>query len=257
MRALAVGLVIVYHLRAGLLPGGFAGVDVFFVISGYLIVGTLSTELRRTGTVSLREFCARRIRRLLPAASVVLLTTVLATLVLLPMSRWPSTMSEIVTSALNLQNWALAALSADYAHATAAASPVQHFWSLSVEEQFYLVIPLVLLLCARLAHRARPKAVRFAFAAVALLTAASFVFSVIYSELDHGRAYFVTPARMWELDLGGLAAMAAHRIRPGHTSRLLLGWSGRAARRPPLCWGGSRCGISGTSPTASTSGTGR
>lgn len=229
LRALAVGLVIVYHLRPEWLPGGFVGVDVFFVISGYLIIGTLTGELRRTGTIRLREFYARRIRRLLPAASVVLLSTVLVTWLFLPISRWPAIMSDVLTSALNVQNWALAAQSADYAHATAAASPVQHFWSLSVEEQFYLVIPLVLLLCARLAHRAGPEAARRAVTAVALVTAASFVFSVVYSELDHGRAYFVTPTRMWELGLGGLAAMTVHRIRLKGGVRLLLGWGGMVA----------------------------
>ncbi|WP_410646632.1 acyltransferase family protein [Amycolatopsis sp. cmx-4-54] len=229
LRALAVGLVIVYHLRPEWLPGGFIGVDVFFVISGYLIIGTLAGELRRTGTIRLREFYARRIRRLLPAASVVLLCTVLVTWLFLPISRWPAIMSDVFTSALNVQNWALAAQSADYAHATAAASPVQHFWSLSVEEQFYLVIPLILLVCARLAHRAGPKAARHAVIAVALVTAASFVFSVVYSEVDHGRAYFVTPTRMWELGLGGLAAMTVHRIRLKGRVRLLLGWGGMVA----------------------------
>ncbi|KFU77427.1 acyltransferase family protein [Amycolatopsis lurida] len=229
LRALAVGLVIVYHLRPEWLPGGFVGVDVFFVISGYLIIGTLAGELRRTGTIRLREFYARRIRRLLPAASVVLLSTVFVTWLVLPISRWPAIMSDVLTSALNVQNWALAAQSADYAHATAAASPVQHFWSLSVEEQFYLFIPLVLLVCARLAHRAGPKAARQAVIAVALVTAASFVFSVVYSELDHGRAYFVTPTRMWELGLGGLAAMTVHRVRLKGGARLLFGWGGMVA----------------------------
>jgi peptidoglycan/LPS O-acetylase OafA/YrhL len=229
LRALAVGLVIVYHLRPEWLPGGFVGVDVFFVISGYLIIGTLTGELRRTGTIRLREFYARRIRRLLPAASVVLLSTVLVTWLLLPISRWPAIMSDVLTSSLNIQNWALAAKAADYAHATAAVSPVQHFWSLSVEEQFYLVIPLVLLCCARLAHRSGPKAARRAVTAVAIVTAASFVFSVVYSELDHGRAYFVTPTRMWELGLGGLAAMTVYRIRLKGGVRLILGWGGFAA----------------------------
>ncbi|KZB86256.1 acyltransferase family protein [Amycolatopsis regifaucium] len=229
LRALAVGLVIVYHLRPEWLPGGFIGVDVFFVISGYLIIGTLTGELRRTGTIRLRQFYARRIRRLLPAASLVLLSTVLVTWLLLPISRWPAIMSDVLTSSLNVHNWALAAKAADYAHATAAVSPVQHFWSLSVEEQFYLVIPLVLLICARLAHRAGPQAARRAVTAVALVTAASFVFSVIYSELDHGRAYFVTPTRMWELGLGGLTAMTVHRIRLKGGLRLLLGWGGLVA----------------------------
>jgi peptidoglycan/LPS O-acetylase OafA/YrhL len=229
LRALAVGLVVVYHLRPGALPGGFAGVDVFFVISGFLIIGTLTGEIRRTGTLKLLDFYARRIRRLLPASSVVLLATVAATLLLVPISRQPSIFGEILASALNVQNWALAWSSADYAHATASASPVQHFWSLSVEEQFYLVIPLVLLLCARQAARRMSSAPHFAFAAILLVTVVSFVFSVVYTPVNHGAAYFVTPTRMWELGLGGLVAIVLHRLRPGPRLRLLLGWAGLAA----------------------------
>ncbi|HEV7976494.1 acyltransferase family protein [Amycolatopsis sp.] len=228
LRALAVGLVVVYHLRPGFLPGGFVGVDVFFVISGFLIIGTLTGEIRRTGTLKLLDFYARRIRRLLPASSVVLLATVAATLLLMPISRQPSIFSEILTSALNVQNWTLAWSSTDYAHATASASPVQHFWSLSVEEQFYLVIPLVLLLSARQATRRMSSAPHFAFAAVWLVTVVSFVFSVLYAN-HHGAAYFITPTRMWELGLGGLVAIVFHRLRPGRGLRLLLGWGGLAA----------------------------
>jgi peptidoglycan/LPS O-acetylase OafA/YrhL len=229
LRALAVGLVVSYHLWPRLLPGGFVGVDVFFVISGFLIIGTLTAEMRRTGTLELLDFYARRIRRLLPASSVVLLATVAATLALLPMSRWPSIFREVLTSALNVQNWTLAASSADYAQATASASPVQHFWSLSVEEQFYLVIPLVLLFSAAQAARRRSSAPHFAFAAVGLVTLASFVFSALYTPADHGAAYFITPTRMWELGSGGMVAIVIHRLRPGHVPRLLLGWGGLAA----------------------------
>ncbi|MBP2320327.1 peptidoglycan/LPS O-acetylase OafA/YrhL [Kibdelosporangium banguiense] len=215
LRALAVGLVVVYHLRPEWLPGGFVGVDVFFVISGFLIIGTLTGELGRTGRIGLKDFYARRIRRLLPAATVVLLATVAATVLLMPFSRWPDVMREILSSAFNVQNWALAVLSGDYGHATANVSPVQHFWSLSVEEQFYLIIPLVLL---------AGRKIRYAFVTVVL---ASFAFSVVYSYMQHGEAYFITPTRMWELGLGGLAAI--HRIDFGKATRLILGWAGFAA----------------------------
>jgi peptidoglycan/LPS O-acetylase OafA/YrhL len=229
LRALAVGLVVVYHLRPGRLPGGFVGVDVFFVISGFLIIGTLTGEIRRTGTTRLLGFYARRIRRLLPAACAVLLTTSAATTALVPMSRWPSIFREVVTSALNVQNWALAALSTDYTEATANASPVQHFWSLSVEEQFYLAIPLILLISAAWAARRGANPIRYAFIAVALVTLISFAYSVLYTSTHHGAAYFVTPTRMWELGLGGLAAMSIHRLKPNRPVRLLLGWSGLVA----------------------------
>src|SRR5687768_4733437 len=117
MRALAVGLVICYHLRPEWLPGGFVGVDVFFVLSGFLIIGTLTGEVRRTGRVGLLDFYARRIRRLLPAATVVLLAVTAAVIAVLPQSRWPTMLREVLFSAVNAQNWLLAVLSNDYGHA--------------------------------------------------------------------------------------------------------------------------------------------
>jgi peptidoglycan/LPS O-acetylase OafA/YrhL len=229
LRALAVGLVVVYHLRPNLLPGGFVGVDVFFVISGFLIIGTLTGQIRRTGRLGLADFYARRIRRLLPAASVVLVATTAVTVIVLPISLWPSILREVAASSLDIQNWALAILSTDYAHATVGASPVQHFWSLSVEEQFYLVIPLVMLLCARLATRRGANPVRSVFVGVAVVTVASLAFSVYYTPVAHGPAYFVTPTRMWELGLGGLAAIALPRLRFGRAARVAMGWLGLVA----------------------------
>ncbi|MFD9705970.1 acyltransferase family protein [Lentzea sp. NPDC059081] len=229
LRALAVGVVLLYHLRPSWLPGGFVGVDVFFVISGFLIIGTLTNELRRTGTVSLRDFYARRIRRLLPAATATLLAVVAAVVLLLPESRWPGFLREVVGSALNAQNWLLAVLSNDYGHATAGASPVQHYWSLAVEEQFYLVIPLLLIGSAALAGKLNGRTVPYAVGAVALVTVASFAFSVYYTPVDHGAAYFVTPTRMWELGIGGLTAMVLHRVTLSRAVREVLGWLGFAA----------------------------
>jgi peptidoglycan/LPS O-acetylase OafA/YrhL len=229
LRALAVGVVLLYHLRPSWLPGGFVGVDVFFVISGFLIIGTLADEVRRTGSVSLLDFYARRIRRLLPAATATLLAVVAATVLLLPESQWPTIMREVAGSALNAQNWLLAVLSNDYGHATVGASPVQHYWSLAVEEQFYLVIPLLLIAAAALARRFNGRPVPWAAAAIAVVTVASFVFSVVYTRVDHGAAYFVTPTRMWELGIGGLAVMVLHRVPLGRAARELLGWLGFAA----------------------------
>ncbi len=228
LRALAVGLVLIYHLRPGWLPGGFIGVDVFFVISGYLIIGTLAGEIRRTGRLRLLNFYARRVRRLLPAASVTLLAVVAATVILLPYPRWGDVMEQVVASALDVQNWLLAFFSADYAHATAAASPVQHFWSLSVEEQFYLVIPLVMVGTA-LAARRSPRPVHWVFGAIAVVTVASLAYSAIATPAPPQAAYFVTHTRMWELGIGGLAAMVVHRVRLAPFARLVLGWLGLAA----------------------------
>lgn len=229
LRALAVGLVVLYHLRPDRVPGGFIGVDVFFAISGYLIIGMLGGEVVRSGRVRMLDFYARRIRRLLPAASVCLLVTVAATIVILPISRWTDVFTQVAASALDIQNWALAFLAGDYAHATAAASPVQHFWSLSVEEQCYLLLPVLLVISAVIAARLRRTVRPWAIGIVALVTVASFVFSVLYTPLDHGAAYYVTPDRVWELGIGGLAAMltAGRTLTVG--VRALLGWGGLVA----------------------------
>ena len=145
LRALAVSMVVIYHLYPSLLPGGFAGVDVFFVISGFLITGHLLREYRKTGTVSLVGFWGRRARRLLPAAMVVLAATWVASLLILPSTQLSQTAAQVRASALYFQNWQLASDAVDYLKSTAAATPVQHFWSLSVEEQFYLAWPLLFL----------------------------------------------------------------------------------------------------------------
>ncbi len=153
LRALAVGLVVVYHVWPKRLPGGFIGVDVFFVISGFLITSHLLREVTRTGTLSVTRFWARRIRRLLPAAFVVLLACFVLTVTCVPQAYWPRSFVEIAASALYVENWVLAANSVDYLAAANQASIVQHFWSLSVEEQFYIVWPWLIVLALVVARR--------------------------------------------------------------------------------------------------------
>lgn len=145
LRAVAIALVVLNHLWPERLSGGYVGVDVFFVISGFLITGHLLAELDRTGRIRLAPFYARRIRRLLPAALLVLAVTLIGVWLLLPYPRWTDNAVQAISSALYVENWTLAGLSVDYSAHNAAASAVQHFWSLSVEEQFYLVWPLLLL----------------------------------------------------------------------------------------------------------------
>jgi len=228
LRAVAVLLVVVYHLWPDLLPGGFVGVDVFFVISGYLIIGMLHRELARTGRISLPEFYAKRIRRLLPAATATLVFVTVTTMTLLPLSLQPATLAEVVAAALNVQNWQLALFSTGYAHATASASPLQHFWSLGVEEQFYILIPLLMVLGAAIGQR-RSGSVHPARAAVWLVVATtilSFLCSVVFSRTNHDQAYFVTPTRMWELGIGGLLAVAPPSVVRTPALRRSLGWAG-------------------------------
>ncbi|WP_343318017.1 acyltransferase family protein [Arthrobacter sp. TMP15] len=228
LRTLAVGLVIIYHLFPGRLSGGFVGVDIFLVVSGYLIVGSLIRNLTKTGTVDLPTFYARRIRRLLPASTVVLLTVVLATVIVLPQSRWQDVARDVAASALQVQNWNQAFGSASYESAGALVSPVQHFWSLAVEEQFYLVVPLLLLLAVLCGRGLKLDAKKASLGFLVVLAAASFVHSAIFSTQSHDIAYFATSTRIWELALGGITALVIGSMRLTPLSQLAAGWLGLA-----------------------------
>ena len=140
-------MVVIYHLYPAALPGGFAGVDVFFVISGYLITGQLWRGYAQ-GKVGLAEFWGRRARRLIPAAALVLTVTWIASSIIEPATQFANMAQQIRASALYYQNWQLSSDAVNYFKSDDAATPVQHFWSLSVEEQFYIVWPLLFLLAA-------------------------------------------------------------------------------------------------------------
>lgn len=214
--------VVVFHLWPTALTGGFVGVDVFFVISGFLITGHLVREIDQSGTVRLGAFWGRRIRRLLPAAFTVLVATAIAALIWLPGAALEQTFREISASALYVQNWLLAGDSIDYLAAENGASPVQHYWSLSLEEQFYVVWPLLLLAVVKLFRRRRSIVV-----ALIAVFALSLAYSVWLTEVSPGAAYFVTPTRMWEFAVGGLLVFAP--VWRGATARIWASWIGVAA----------------------------
>ena len=142
LRAVAVALVVVYHVWFGRVSGG---VDVFFVVSGFLLTGQLARAADR-GPLALGRRWSRTLVRLLPCAVVVLVATVAAGMLLLPEGRWPQTLREVVAAALFLENWQLAVDTVDYAARSNMSSPVQHFWSLSIQGQFFLVWPLLVAL---------------------------------------------------------------------------------------------------------------
>ena len=240
LRAIAVAMVVVYHLYPALLPGGFVGVDVFFVISGYLITGHMWRGYQRTGTIALVDFWGRRARRLVPAAALVLTVTWLASRLVLPATRLADTADQVRASALYFQNWLLAHNAVDYLKSNDAASPLQHFWSLSVEEQFYLLWPwlflaavLVARLRARRGGRHRVPTVNAGRAIVAGLATAlvlgSLAYSVYDTRADPAAAYFVTTTRIWELGLGGLLALLPERLGRPLGRQGWLGWAGLAA----------------------------
>lgn len=239
LRAVAVLLVVAFHLYPNRVPGGYVGVDVFFVISGFLITSHINRELVATGTVRLRRFWARRIRRLLPASLLVLGVSAVAVVLLLPATVWSQTARQIGASALYVQNWALAADAVDYMAADNVPTVAQHYWSLSVEEQFYLVWPVLILGLAALHRRSRragndvakdtARRRAYVIAGLGALAAVSFVWSVVATYDDQARAYFVTQTRVWEFAAGAmLALVAAPTWRPAWW-RGPLAWAGIAA----------------------------
>lgn len=231
MRALAVAAVILAH-ATGWPTGGFVGVDVFFVISGFLITGLLLREHERSGRISIPAFFGRRIKRILPASLVVLAATVALASWLFNAPRALATWWDAVSAALLVSNWRFEASGTDYFHATDAASPLQHFWSLSIEEQFYLVWPVLLLVLLAIAARgARP--VLWSRVVVGgvlvVLVAASFAFAVWQSGVAPQAAYFATGARVWELGAGALLAVCAPLLaRVPLALRVVAGWTGLA-----------------------------
>jgi peptidoglycan/LPS O-acetylase OafA/YrhL len=241
LRAIAVTMVVIYHLYPSFLPGGFVGVDVFFVISGFLITGHLWRGYQRSGRVRLLDFWGRRAKRLIPAAALVLAVTWAVARFVLPASQLSDTAEQVRASALYYQNWLLAHNAVDYLTSSAAATPVQHFWSLSVEEQFYLVWPLLFVVATLAARRHRPW--RVIVGLMVVLVAASLAYSVYDTRVNPSAAYFVTPARMWELGMGGLLAMLLDRPdavrQPGRYGRLdRLEWLDRLECRGWLGWAG-------------------
>ncbi len=209
LRAVAVLMVLVYHVGFDVLPGGFAGVDVFLVISGFLITSQLLAELDRTGRISLVAFYARRARRLLPAATVVLVFTALAGLFVVPAAQLANLGRDVAAAALYVVNWALAWRSVDYLAEDAAVSPLQHYWSLSVEEQYYLVWPLLILLGVLVARRFGLPARRLVLCLLVAALVTSLAWSIVHTARSPETAYFVTTTRIWELAVGASLAYVA------------------------------------------------
>ncbi|NJC22527.1 peptidoglycan/LPS O-acetylase OafA/YrhL [Arthrobacter pigmenti] len=225
LRAVAVLAVVIYHAGVSLVPGGYSGVDVFFVISGFLITSHLLSTLRDHGTIRLSDFYARRIRRILPAALTVLVLTALASVLLVPRVDVPGTLEDAAATALYMPNLLFAAQGTDYLAET-SPSPFQHYWSLGIEEQFYLLWPAVLLGTFFLVRRSN----RRLAAVIAALVAASFASGLVLLEVSPPWAFFSLPSRAWELGVGALAALAL-RHAAGRLStavgRVLI-WSGLA-----------------------------
>ncbi|WP_035857887.1 acyltransferase family protein [Cryptosporangium arvum] len=227
VRAIAVLAVLLYHGGVTFLPGGFLGVDVFFVLSGYLITTLLLTEYDRTGTLHLRNFWIRRIRRLMPAL-VLMVATVLVLFPMLGVEWPPSTRGDALAALLYVSNWWFLLRGESYAQAFEDPSPFQHTWSLAIEEQWYLFLPLVLIVLFR--SRLGRRSLGWLLGVGALGSAA--VMAAVQSTSDGSRAYYGTDSRLQGLLVGAvLACLVASKFGRRLVDSVVvavLGWVGLA-----------------------------
>jgi len=209
VRAVAMSCALLAHGGVAVAAGGYVGVDMFYVISGFLITGLLMREVEKRGTIDLVNFYARRARRLLPMATLVVGATVILALLILPPARQLTVSGDAIASSLYFANWRFTAQAADYFAPITETSPLQHYWSLGVEEQFYFVWPLLLLAATMLLGRVAGISRRAVLIVAVLVTAASFAYSVIYTQEAPNQAYFSTFTRAWELGIGAVMALVA------------------------------------------------
>ncbi|MGP5079387.1 acyltransferase family protein [Brachybacterium alimentarium] len=225
LRGLAIGLVVVYHVWFDRVSGG---VDVFLFLSAYFLTGTFLRRMEAGRPMAPFAYWARTFKRLLPPATLVILGTLAAAALLLPATTWMPAIHDGLGSLLQVQNWVLIQRDADYDAATGIdTSLLQHFWSLSIQGQVFLLWPFLFTLCAvtaRRLHRSPRAVVAVGFGALAL---ASFAWSVHSTATQQETAYFDTGARIWEFAAGTLLALVPAVTLP-HRLRLLLGWAGLA-----------------------------
>ncbi|GAB2607730.1 acyltransferase family protein [Pseudactinotalea suaedae] len=231
MGAIAVGLVLVHNAGVRQLPGGFIGIDVLFVIGGFVITGLLIHDLEESGRLSLRRFYRRCANRLLPAVGVVLLVTAALVAWTTAEREWRTFGTDIVSAALGLVNWRLAARSADPFAASIGASPVHHLWALAVGQQLLLVWPVLFVVVVWWLRRRRHARLRAVLTlAVAVITFLSFVLSLVLTNSHPSTAYLASTTRLWELGIGALVAAGSTvwRRAPQRVG-LIVGWAGIGA----------------------------
>ncbi|MET3946445.1 peptidoglycan/LPS O-acetylase OafA/YrhL [Arthrobacter sp. UYCu512] len=235
LRALAVLMVVTYHVWLGRVSGG---VDVFLLISAFLMTLSFARKVESGRPLRLLSHWLHLLKRLLPAVVVVILGVLAGTRAILPESRWPDILDQAWASLLYRQNWLLADSAVDYyAQDHSGASPLQHFWSLSIQGQVFLLWPLVFAGAAvllRLLRRRTPWANRISYpgllaAAFGAIFVASLIYSIEQTAANQAYAYFDTRTRLWEFALGSLLALALPHLKPGKALRVVLGWAGLTA----------------------------
>ncbi|MFB5661509.1 acyltransferase family protein [Alteribacillus sp. HJP-4] len=226
VRAVAALLVAVYHIWLGSVSGG---VDVFFIVSGYLITTSLLTKMEREGQINFFEYVLGLARRLFPLAFIVLLITTLFSIIILPQSQWGDIISQVFASAFYYENWQLANNAVDYLAQNNQASPFQHFWALSIQGQFYITWPFIIMAAYTAARKMFKTPVR---KTLLVLLSTIFILSISYSvyitAVNQPWAYFDTFARVWEFSLGGILALLIPYVTINKAASFVLGWLGLA-----------------------------
>ena len=231
LRAIAVLAVLLFHAGVPGLAGGYIGVDVFFVVSGYLITSLLVSEKETSGAISLSSFYSRRVRRLLPVSAAVAVSTLIASWFWLEPIRFRSLANDVLAVATFSSNFLFAHRGADYLQSTFPPSPLQHYWSLAVEEQFYVVWPvLIALLCIGASQSSRLNVRVRVGVASAVVAVVSFVLCMRLMNVSQPWAFFSPHTRAFELAAGALAAVVpVLTAKWFRTFNAIAAWCGVAA----------------------------
>ncbi|MYL69346.1 acyltransferase family protein [Halobacillus litoralis] len=226
VRAIAALLVAVYHIWLGSVSGG---VDVFFIVSGYLITTSLLSKMVKEGRIHIGEYLLGLGRRLFPVAFTVILVIMVGSIWIMPEAQWKQIIAEGFSSAFYFQNWQLAFSSVDYLAQNNQASPFQHFWALSIQGQFYITWPLVIMIAYYIARKLLKTPVRKTLLGVlVVMFMFSFTYSIYKTAVNQPWAYFDTFARVWEFSLGGMLALLIPYLSFKKTVSVVMGWLGLA-----------------------------